>query len=342
MIGSLLGSLFAYEKVRHWKLDCKVRLTDDALHCRPHVTHRSYQQTFSSRLPYIVDKLSQIVGTTFPSLPIDDLSLEGFCTSNSRPTPSDSPLACRVAGALTAGGMLAAHAGARLTTKVSPHYLRLGLAVLMAALAPVLLADPAVKTWIIQKLRPEHSAEVPENSSDSALHHRADTGPGPSDEQLGSAGEAKGERRWEHLLAMGVLGLGTGFVSGALGIGGGFIIVPAVSLSTDLGHKQVKPCACSQCRNHSTCKSIHLKTCRVCCCLSQSWHDVMLEHSLAQGFAFVWACLTIDSPLSTAPQRPNAPAAVAATLASMRSSILSTNEPVRFASHRSRTLWQHD
>lgn len=43
----------------------------------------------------------------------------------------------------------------------------------------------------------------------------------------------------ERIVKIGGIGLGSGFLAGVFGVGGGVVTVPAMSLATDLDHKKV-------------------------------------------------------------------------------------------------------
>lgn len=48
------------------------------------------------------------------------------------------------------------------------------------------------------------------------------------------------------VVRMFAIGLGSGFLAGVFGVGGGVVTVPALSLATDLGHKEVSLFFCLQ------------------------------------------------------------------------------------------------
>ena len=56
------------------------------------------------------------------------------------------------------------------------------------------------------------------------------------------------------------IGLGSGFLAGVFGVGGGVVTVPALSLATDLSHKEVRFACCCCCRWYCCC----------CCCCSRT------------------------------------------------------------------------
>jgi len=135
--------------------------------------------------------------------------------------------------AFGAAGVLASLLGTRLNTRVSPAALLVCFAVLMGVAATAMLA----KTMV-----PARPSELAEDEQAARLrvpaHIRA--GPRPSPERTAgsprpaAAGEMGGSRGRPTLgtaLKVVTAGLVIGFLTGFLGVGGGFIIVPALVLS---------------------------------------------------------------------------------------------------------------
>lgn len=65
----------------------------------------------------------------------------------------------------------------------------------------------------------------------------------PSDEEgdglaVGDAKEGPSSSGLKKVLKMFAIGLGSGFLAGVFGVGGGVVTVPAISLATDLSHKE--------------------------------------------------------------------------------------------------------
>ena len=119
------------------------------------------------------------------------------------------------------GGALAAPAGMSIGHRVDPHWLVAAFA-LVAVVVGTLM-------WRASRVHPEQAAAV------RALPRRPGSGPicvlAPDGQLRFSAPCA---------LVLALVGLCTGFLSGLLGVGGGFLIVPALVLVTRMGvHRAV-------------------------------------------------------------------------------------------------------
>jgi len=135
--------------------------------------------------------------------------------------------------AFGAAGVLASLLGTRLNTRVSPAALLVCFAVLLGVAAAAMLA----KTMV-----PARPSELAEDEQAARLRVPAHVGAGPrpsADRTAGSprpaaTGAMGGSRRRPTLgtaLQVVTAGLIVGFLTGFLGVGGGFIIVPALVLS---------------------------------------------------------------------------------------------------------------
>jgi uncharacterized membrane protein YfcA len=102
-------------------------------------------------------------------------------------------------------GVLTARLGAQMTTKLSEKILKRALGVLMLAMAPAV----PLKAYIMQ----QHAA----------------------DESTKVKGEVPIAQR---LLPSAAIGLASGFLAGLFGVGGGTIVVPALTMATDTTHIQ--------------------------------------------------------------------------------------------------------
>jgi len=111
------------------------------------------------------------------------------------------------AAAVAVCGMLTARLGAKTTTILSGKALKRALGFLMLIMGP---AVPA-KAYILE----QHAA----NQTEKDNRH--------CDKSLP-----------ERLMAPAVIGLGSGFLAGLFGVGGGVIVVPALTLATDCTHYQ--------------------------------------------------------------------------------------------------------
>jgi len=135
--------------------------------------------------------------------------------------------------AFGAAGVLASLLGTRLNTRVSPAALLVCFAVLMGVAATAMLA----KTML-----PARPSELAEDEQAARLRVPAHTGAGPrpSPERTagsprpaatGEMGGSRGRPTLGTALKVVTAGLVIGFLTGFLGVGGGFIIVPALVLS---------------------------------------------------------------------------------------------------------------
>jgi hypothetical protein len=108
------------------------------------------------------------------------------------------------AAAIAACGMVTARLGASATTKMSQHDLKRALGVFMLMVAPIVPA----KAYLAQQ-----QSEMPqEKKADRTLSER--------------------------ILAPAIIGMGSGFLAGLFGVGGGAVVVPALTVCTDMTHHQ--------------------------------------------------------------------------------------------------------
>lgn len=106
------------------------------------------------------------------------------------------------AAAIACCGMVTARLGASATTKLSETALRRALGVFMLCVAPIVPA----KTYLIQE-----KTEISEKSSLSFP---------------------------QRLLTSACIGSCSGFLAGVFGVGGGSVVVPALTIFTDMNHYQ--------------------------------------------------------------------------------------------------------
>jgi len=131
--------------------------------------------------------------------------------------------------ALGATGVVASLAGTRLNAHVAPNVLLVCFAVLMIVAAGAMLA----KTMV-----PARPSEATADAEAAQLRRPAAVGASGSGSRALHAGAASGTAHAPHgrgraAVALKVLlaGLVVGFLTGFLGVGGGFVIVPALVLS---------------------------------------------------------------------------------------------------------------
>lgn len=111
------------------------------------------------------------------------------------------------AATLAACGAVTARLGAATTSTMGPRTLKTALGIFMLCVAPL----------------------VPGKAYITAMHHDK---PEPVHEHHKEMGWAR------RLVPAGCIGLGSGFLAGLFGVGGGAIVVPALTLTTDMTHYQ--------------------------------------------------------------------------------------------------------
>uniref|UniRef100_A0A7S4VM12 Membrane transporter protein n=1 Tax=Ditylum brightwellii TaxID=49249 RepID=A0A7S4VM12_9STRA len=119
-------------------------------------------------------------------------------------SPPTSVVELDTAMALALTGMFTARLGASTTTKISASKLKRLLGFFMLGVAPLVPAK----------------AYIMEAKKNDTKNHDTE------------------RNRMERLLPASIIGLGSGFLAGLFGVGGGAIVVPALTLSTDMTHHQ--------------------------------------------------------------------------------------------------------
>jgi uncharacterized membrane protein YfcA len=104
-------------------------------------------------------------------------------------------------------GVMTARLGAQMTTKLSEKMLKRALGVLMLAMAPAV----PLKAYILEKHAADQSTKV-KGDTDLSIAQR--------------------------FLPPAAIGLASGFLAGLFGVGGGTIVVPALTMATDMNHYQ--------------------------------------------------------------------------------------------------------
>lgn len=133
--------------------------------------------------------------------------------------------------AVTSTAMVAAYYGARATVSVSGPSLNRALGCLMLLVAP---AVPA-KAYYLAQLDSQQQGAIANVISDNKLN------PTSKDEDAMKApvpGLVISPLDYRPYVAPALIGVGSGFLSGLFGVGGGTIVVPALTLCTDLTHHQ--------------------------------------------------------------------------------------------------------
>jgi uncharacterized protein len=122
------------------------------------------------------------------------------------------------AAAIAACGIVTAGIGASVTTHLSSSSLKRALGIFMILVAPLVPLKGYLQELDKNKKETENDA-VSHDNNDKPLANSAST--------------------WQQrLLPPAMIGLGSGFLAGLFGVGGGAVVVPALTLFTDVNHYQ--------------------------------------------------------------------------------------------------------
>ena len=132
--------------------------------------------------------------------------------------------------ALTTAAMITARAGALTTATLSGRRLKLWLGVFMLMVAPLVPAKAYLSDWLADENDGGDDGEIGHAGSSSNEETK-------EDEEESTAQYLTAERM-QRLAVSGTIGLGSGFLAGLFGVGGGAVVVPALSVATDLSHYQ--------------------------------------------------------------------------------------------------------
>jgi uncharacterized membrane protein YfcA len=130
-------------------------------------------------------------------------------------------------------GMLSARAGARLTQTMSDRALKRALGVLMLAMAPIV----PLKAYFTQQ-QPTSVEGIQEDEVTSAAQLVSSKPQEASPSTTTSSTTHDTFSPPMHLLLPCGIGLCSGFLAGVFGVGGGVIVVPALTLATSMSHHQ--------------------------------------------------------------------------------------------------------
>ena len=140
--------------------------------------------------------------------------------------------------ALTAAAMVTARWGALTTARLSERRLKLLLGVFMLCVAPMVPA----KSYLVERFGGEKddigSGGGGSDEENSGAKERSSMTQEDASEEDSAADTMISSERFHRLLTSGAIGLTSGFLAGLFGVGGGAIVVPALTLSTDLSHYQ--------------------------------------------------------------------------------------------------------
>ena len=124
------------------------------------------------------------------------------------------------AAAVAFTAMVTARWGAQATTRLSGHNLKKALGWLMLGMAPLVPA----KAYYMQRWDEEKRIQQQENTDPTTVVERCD-------KDWSTYGR-------EHLMVPSLIGVGSGFLAGLFGVGGGTVVVPALAIFTDMNHHQ--------------------------------------------------------------------------------------------------------
>jgi len=120
------------------------------------------------------------------------------------------------AAGLALGGMITARLGAGATSKLSPQALKRALGIFMILVSPVLPA----KQYIADNF--------------GGINDGTET----TQNAIQKESNDSYEERLTKVLPIACIGLGSGFLAGMFGVGGGAVVVPALTIATDMNHYQ--------------------------------------------------------------------------------------------------------
>lgn len=118
------------------------------------------------------------------------------------------------AAAIASFGIISARFGATFSRKLSGESLKRAFGGLMILVAPIVPA----KTYFAEKYGQEKSSRLGDKGTDKK--------------------ENNTDTKLHKLIPAGIIGIGSGFLAGLFGVGGGTVVVPALTVTTDLSHYQ--------------------------------------------------------------------------------------------------------
>jgi len=126
--------------------------------------------------------------------------------------------------AITSGAILSARLGANFTSKLSEHTLKRSLGVFMICVAPLVPAKTFIAQW-----------------KEDSQGGRNDEAQGPTAQNSGDNDDNNDDDKAEQfniqkVLTCSTIGLASGFLAGLFGVGGGAVVVPALTVLTDMDH----------------------------------------------------------------------------------------------------------
>lgn len=125
-------------------------------------------------------------------------------------------------GALALSGMVTARIGALWINRLSSRQLKISLGVFMICVAPLVPLKPYIAATFSG-----------DDGSEGNLSSLTNLDPSQVVET-----QANNDNYVDKIVIPGMVGLGSGFISGTFGVGGGAVTVPALTIATDLTHYQ--------------------------------------------------------------------------------------------------------
>lgn len=127
------------------------------------------------------------------------------------------------AAAIAFSGMITARLGAITMSKMSGKSLKTGLGIYMLMVAPIVPAKSYIVEYYGSNTNTSDIKEIETKKKVNDDKVRIETEPFAS---------------YQKLVAPGIIGLGSGFLAGLFGVGGGAVVVPALTIFTDMNHYQ--------------------------------------------------------------------------------------------------------
>jgi uncharacterized protein len=152
------------------------------------------------------------------------------------------------AAAIATCGIVTAGIGASVTTHMSSHNLKRVLGIFMILVAPII----PLKGYSLQQQQQQQQQELDNNNENehrtenneetiNAVSHESNKEKEPlvANYSSVSSSSSSSSSSWQQrLLPPAIIGLGSGFLAGLLGVGGGAVVVPALTMFTDVNHYQ--------------------------------------------------------------------------------------------------------
>mmetsp|Transcript_37065 Transcript_37065/g.44281 ORF Transcript_37065/g.44281 Transcript_37065/m.44281 type:complete len:259 (+) Transcript_37065:2-778(+) len=127
--------------------------------------------------------------------------------------------------AITSGAILSARLGANFTSKLSERTLKRSLGVFMICIAPLVPAKTFIAQW-----------KEDSQGGNNAKTQGTVQGGGDVDVDADVDDDEAEQFNIQKVLTCSTIGLASGFLAGLFGVGGGAVVVPALTVLTDMDH----------------------------------------------------------------------------------------------------------